>query len=137
MSQTTSNAIDPILDPEVHARRWQILGVMCLSLLVVMLANTSMNVALPILSGALGATSTDLQWIVDSYSLVFAGLLFTAGTVGDRYGRKLVLQIGLVRVRRRLGHRHVPGEHAGAADRDPSAHGPRRSARHAGDACRS
>ena len=96
MSQTHASAIDPILDPAVHARRWQILGVMCLSLLVVMLANTSMNVALPILSGALGATSTDLQWIVDSYSLVFAGLLFTAGTIGDRYGRKLVLQIGLV-----------------------------------------
>ena len=96
MSQITPSAIDPILDPALHARRWQILGVMCLSLLVVMLANTSMNVALPILSGALGATSTDLQWIVDSYSLVFAGLLFTAGTIGDRYGRKLVLQIGLV-----------------------------------------
>ena len=59
MSQITPSAIDPILDPAVHARRWQILGVMCLSLLVVMLANTSMNVALPILSGALGATSIE------------------------------------------------------------------------------
>lgn len=91
----TSPMPDLVLDPEIHARRWKILGVLCLSLLVVMIANTSMNVALPVLSEDLGATATDLQWIVDAYSLVFAGLLFTAGTIGDRYGRKMVLQTGL------------------------------------------
>ena len=56
-----------------------ILGVLCLSLLIVMIANTSLNVALPTLSRELGATSSQLQWMVDAYSLVFAGLLFTAG----------------------------------------------------------
>lgn len=90
-----STTQDLSLDPEILARRWTILGVLCLSLLVVMLANTSMNVALPVLSQNLGASATDLQWIVDAYSLVFAGLLFTAGTIGDRYGRKMVLQVGL------------------------------------------
>ena len=84
------------MDPVVHERRWKILGVLCLSLLVVMIANTSMNVALPVLSRDLGATSSDLQWFVDAYSLVFAGLLFTAATLGDRFGRKGTLQAGLV-----------------------------------------
>jgi EmrB/QacA subfamily drug resistance transporter len=86
---------DREMDPAIHARRWRILGVLCLCLLVVMIANTSMNVALPILSRDLGASSSQLQWLVDSYSLVFAGLLFTAGAVGDRFGRKGILQAGL------------------------------------------
>jgi EmrB/QacA subfamily drug resistance transporter len=86
---------DPGIDPAVYARRWTILAVLCLCLLVVMIANTSMNVALPILSRDLGASSSQLQWLVDSYSLVFAGLLFTAGAVGDRFGRKGILMWGL------------------------------------------
>ncbi len=82
--------------PEEHYNnRWKILAVMCLSLLVVMVGNTALNVALPVLSKALNATNSDLQWMVDAYSLVFAGLLFTAGAFGDRFGRKGILLGGL------------------------------------------
>jgi EmrB/QacA subfamily drug resistance transporter len=87
--------LDPIADERTHARRWWTLGVLCLSLLIIMVANTSLNVALPTLSETLGASASQLQWMVDAYSLAFAGLLFIAGNVGDRYGRKGLLQIGL------------------------------------------
>lgn len=80
----------------VYEKRWYILGVLCLSLLVVMIGNTSLNVALPVLSQELRASNSQLQWLVDSYSLVFAGFLFTAGAIGDRYGRKGIMQAGLV-----------------------------------------
>jgi EmrB/QacA subfamily drug resistance transporter len=79
----------------VYKKRWWILGVLCLSLLIVMIGNTSLNVALPTLSKELGATNSQLQWLVDSYSLVFAGFLFMAGALGDRFGRKGILQLGL------------------------------------------
>jgi EmrB/QacA subfamily drug resistance transporter len=77
-------------------RRWLILVVLCVSLLVIVLDNSILNVALPTIQEDLGATSSDLQWIVDSYTLVFAGLLLTAGSLGDRYGRRGALQIGFV-----------------------------------------
>ena len=83
-------------DPVVHARRWKTLPVLCLSLSIVMIANGSLNVALPALARDLDASSSSLQWMVDAYALVFAGLLFTAGTLGDRFGRKGALQGGLV-----------------------------------------
>ena len=85
-----------ITDPRVHARRWQILAVLCLSLFLVVVDNLIVNVALPTLSRELNAGTSALQWIVDSYSLVFAGLLLAAGGIGDRFGRKGTLQIGLV-----------------------------------------
>ena len=69
---------------------------LCTSLMIVIIGNTSLNVALPTLARDLDATTTQLQWMVDAYSLVFAGLLFTAGALGDRYGRKGALQLGLV-----------------------------------------
>ncbi len=84
------------IDPAVHANRWKILVVLCLSLMVIMVANGSLNVALPQMAEDLNASSSSLQWMVDAYSLVFAGMLFTAGTIGDRFGRKLVLQAGMV-----------------------------------------
>jgi EmrB/QacA subfamily drug resistance transporter len=84
------------IDPEVYRRRWWSLSVLCLSLLIIMIGNTSLNVALPSLSEQLGATQSQLQWMVDAYSLVFAGLLFAAGSFGDRFGRKGILQAGLV-----------------------------------------
>jgi EmrB/QacA subfamily drug resistance transporter len=84
------------IEPSVYERRWWTLGVLCLSLLIVIIGNTTLNVAIPTLSRSLGATNSQLQWMVDAYSLVFAGLLFTAGSVGDRFGRKGVLQGGLV-----------------------------------------
>ncbi|MFC4004109.1 MFS transporter [Prauserella oleivorans] len=81
---------------DVFKRRWIIVAAMCTSLLAVMLANSSMNLALPGMTSDLGITQSEQTWIVDLFSLVFAALLFTAGAVGDRYGRKLVLQIGMV-----------------------------------------
>ena len=81
---------------KVFQQRWLILAVMCLSLLIVTIGNTSLNVALPSLSRELHATNSQLQWMVAGYSLVFAGFLFTAGTLGDRYGRKGILQMGLI-----------------------------------------
>jgi EmrB/QacA subfamily drug resistance transporter len=83
------------VDPVVYARRWKTLAVLSLSLLVIGLDNTILNVALPSLQEHFDASSSTLQWIVDSYLLVFAGLLLTMGTLGDRFGRKLALQAGL------------------------------------------
>ncbi|MDQ3943749.1 MAG: DHA2 family efflux MFS transporter permease subunit [Actinomycetota bacterium] len=77
-------------------KRWRTLAVLCLSLVIVVVGNTVLNVALPTLVRELGATSSQLQWIVDSYALVFAGLLLTAGALGDRFGRKGALTAGLV-----------------------------------------
>jgi len=79
----------------VHSRRWWILGVLSLCLLVISLDNTILNVALPSIEGDLGASASQMQWIVDSYVLVFAGLLLTAGSLGDRFGRKRALILGL------------------------------------------
>ena len=80
----------------IHRRRWYTLIVLCMSLLVIGIDNTILNVALPTLSEELGATNSQLQWIVDSYVIVFAGLLLTAGALGDRFGRKRALTAGLV-----------------------------------------
>ena len=88
-------------DPEiVHRRRWLTLLVLCISLIVITLDNTILNVALPTLAkpaaqGGLSASSSQLQWIVDAYTIVFAGLLLTAGSLGDRFGRYRGLAIGL------------------------------------------
>jgi predicted MFS family arabinose efflux permease len=71
-------------------RRWLALAVLCVSLLIVTLDNTVLNVALPTLVRDLHATTTQLQWIVDSYVMVFAGLLLVAGSLADRIGRKRV-----------------------------------------------
>jgi EmrB/QacA subfamily drug resistance transporter len=87
------------LDPQqVHRRRWYILAVLTVSLLVVVLDNTILNVALKTIADpeqGLGATQSQLEWAINSYTLVFAGLLFTFGVLGDRAGRKRVLVGGL------------------------------------------
>ena len=75
--------------------RWVVLAVLCVSLLIVSLDNTILNVALPVMVRAMHASSTQLQWIVDAYAIVFAGLLLVAGSVGDRVGRKWVFVFGL------------------------------------------
>ena len=82
-----------------HPRRWVILGVLVVSLLVVILDTTVLNVALRVIADpqrGLGATQSDLEWATNSYTLVFAGLLFTWGVLGDRLGRKKVLLLGLL-----------------------------------------
>ncbi|HEV2811692.1 MAG TPA: MFS transporter [Solirubrobacteraceae bacterium] len=77
-------------------RRWWILAALSLALLVIGVDNTILNVAIPTIEGDLGATTGQMQWIVDSYMLVFAGLLLTMGSLGDRFGRKKALYTGLV-----------------------------------------
>ena len=78
-----------------HPNRWRILGVLVLALLVTSIDHTIINVAMPRLVGDLGASSAELQWIVASYTIVFAGLLLTAGSIGDRFGRRHALLAGL------------------------------------------
>ncbi|MEU3736006.1 MFS transporter [Streptomyces sp. NPDC032198] len=96
---TTPAVTTPRIPEAVHRRRWAILGVLMLSLLIVVLDNSILNVAIKTISTpeptGLGATQSDLEWAINSYTLVFAGLLFTAGLLGDRLGRKRVLLAGL------------------------------------------
>ena len=76
-------------------RRWWILAVLCLSVLLTVVDNTIVNVALPSISRDLHASTGDLQWVVDGYTLSFAGLLLLGGNLGDRLGRRRLLQLGL------------------------------------------
>ncbi|MEI7989570.1 MAG: MFS transporter [Chloroflexota bacterium] len=78
-----------------HEKRWLVLSVMCIVLFIISIDNTVLGLALPSISKGLGATAGQLQWVVDSYTLVFAALLITTGSIGDRYGRKRSLLIGL------------------------------------------
>src|SRR3954447_9309647 len=90
MSSSVTSATTS-LDP----RRWLALAVLCISLLVIVIDNTIVNVALPTLVRDLDADITQLQWVVDAYTLVFAGLLLLAGALGDRFGRRRTLLLGL------------------------------------------
>jgi EmrB/QacA subfamily drug resistance transporter len=94
-SQTVTLVEEPI-DPKVHARRWLTLACLCVSLLIIVLDNTILNVAIPKMIDELGASNSDIQWILDAYVLVFAGLLLTSGSLSDRFGRKGALQAGLL-----------------------------------------
>src|SRR6516165_10195378 len=78
-----------------YARRWYTLGVLCLSLLIIVVDTTIVNVALPTFARDLHASSSGLQWIVDAYTLTFAALLLLAGAIADRYGRQRALAAGL------------------------------------------
>src|SRR5438045_6330203 len=82
----------------IYRRRWAILSVLIVGLLAIVIDNTVLNVALKTIAeprGGLGASQSQLEWSINSYTLVFAGLLFTAGVLGDRYGRRAVLLTGL------------------------------------------
>ncbi len=92
---TTTPAPAPTA-PADDPRRWWTLSVLCLSLLLIVAGNASLNVALPDIQTRLGSSPSSLQWIVDIYGLVFAGLLLPAGALADRFGRKTALQGGLV-----------------------------------------
>ena len=84
------------IEEKAFERRWLILAVLCFSLLAIVLDNSILNVAIPTIIEELGATNSQIQWMVDSYTLVFAGLLLTAGSLGDRFGRRGALQIGFI-----------------------------------------
>ncbi|CAB4881364.1 unannotated protein [freshwater metagenome] len=84
------------VDPDVHARRWWVLAVLCLSMTIIVMDNTILNVAIPSLIRDLDATNSQVQWIIDSYTIVFAGLLLTTGSLSDRFGRKGALQVGIL-----------------------------------------
>src|SRR5262245_4577937 len=100
VTSTSSAASSPTpLASSGHPRRWSILGVLVVSLLVVVLDNTVLNVALRTIADpkhGLGASQSQLEWSINSYTLVFAGLLFTWGVLGDRIGRRKMLVFGLV-----------------------------------------
>ena len=83
-------------DAIVHRRRWWILAVLIVALFTVNLDNTIINVALPTLARAFSADMGQLQWIIDGYVLLFAGLLLAGGALGDRFGRRRVMLVGLV-----------------------------------------
>ncbi|GAA3173677.1 MULTISPECIES: DHA2 family efflux MFS transporter permease subunit [Streptomyces] len=102
MAPSPSRSGDPRpgrTDATVHRRRWVILSVLMLSLLIVVLDNSILNVAMKTIAtpapAGLGATQSELEWAINAYTLVFAGLLFTSGLLGDRLGRKKVLLFGL------------------------------------------
>ena len=83
---------------KIYRRRWLILGVLVISLIAIVLDNTVLNVALKIIAEpkvGLGASQSQLEWGINSYTLVFAGLLFTFGVIGDRIGRKRMLTFGM------------------------------------------
>lgn len=96
MSETQAEQTPLHERPDIYAKRWFILGIMCLSLVMVVMAVAGLNVALPTIQRDLGASGTELLWIVDSYAIVFAGILLVAGAMGDKWGRKGALQAGLV-----------------------------------------
>ena len=120
-----------LTDPEVaHRRRWLTLLVLCLSLMVIGIDNTILNVAIPTLAkptsaGGLGASASELQWIVDAYTIVFAGLLLTSGSLGDRFGRYQRAHHRPRHLRRRLGAVGVRAV-GDRAHRHPRADGHRR-----------
>ena len=87
---------------------------LCLSVLLVSVDNTIVNVALPTISRDLSATTSQLQWVVDAYTLVFAGLLLLGGHLGDRFGRRRMLQVGIAAVRAHLAGRRRSRTTAGS-----------------------
>ncbi|WP_406140415.1 MFS transporter [Streptomyces sp. NBC_01089] len=99
MTNSTGPVAAPRIPEAVHRRRWAILAALMLSLLIVVLDNSILNVAVKTIAApaptGLGATQSQLEWAINAYTLVFAGLLFTAGLLGDRIGRKKVLLFGL------------------------------------------
>ena len=81
--------------PDVYARRWFLLGILSLSLVLVVMSVSGLNVALPALQRDVGLTGPELQWVLNAYAIAFGGLLLTGGAIGDRYGRKGALLAGL------------------------------------------
>ena len=89
MTQKAANQEDGV------RQKWMVLVALCFPLFVIALDNSVLNLALPPIARDLGSSTSQLQWIIDAYILVFATLLLATGAIGDRYGRKRVLRIGL------------------------------------------
>ncbi len=83
-------------DPRIHSRRWFLLAMMCLSLVLVVMSVSGLVTAIPTMQEELHASASEIQWILDAYAIVFAGALLSAGALGDRFGRKRALLFGLV-----------------------------------------
>src|SRR5918911_3077005 len=94
MSLIARRPVDQMAGP--YARRWWALLVLCLSLLIVVMANTSLIVAAPDMTRDLGLTSADLQWVIDGYTVPYAALMLLLGAIGDKYSRRGALVLGLV-----------------------------------------
>lgn len=78
-----------------HRLRWWALVFVSLALAILAMDTTIVNVAVPEIQRDLGASASSMQWIIDSYYLVYAGLLLTMGSLGDRFGRRLLLRVGM------------------------------------------
>src|SRR5262249_43116276 len=83
-------------DPRIHGRRWFLLAIMCLSLVLVVMSVSGLVTAIPTMQEQLHASAAQIQWILDAYAIVFAGALLSAGALGDRFGRKRALLFGPV-----------------------------------------
>jgi EmrB/QacA subfamily drug resistance transporter len=79
-----------------YARRWWALLVLCLSLLIIVMANTALTVAAPDMTEDLGLSSADLQWVIDGYTVPYAALMLLLGAIGDKYSRRGALLLGLI-----------------------------------------
>jgi EmrB/QacA subfamily drug resistance transporter len=79
-----------------YARRWWALLVLCLSLLIIVMANTALTVAAPAMTQDLGLSGADLQWVIDGYTVPYAALMLLLGAIGDKYSRRGALALGLV-----------------------------------------
>lgn len=93
MGLAMSTPVDEMDGP--YKRRWAALGVLCLSLLIIVMANTSLTVAAPDMVQDLGLGSSDLQWVIDGYTVPYAALMLILGAVGDKYSRRGALVLGL------------------------------------------
>src|ERR1044071_283889 len=82
-------------DPRIHGRRWFLLAMMCLALVVVVMSVSGLVTAIPTMQEELNASASQIQWILDAYAVVFAGSFLTAGALGDRFGRTRARLIGL------------------------------------------
>ena len=122
------NSLEP-----TDRRRWAALGAHCTSLVVVTIDNTILNTAIPTLARDLRATTVDLQWITNAYTLAFAALLITAGGLGARFGHRRILLTGLTLFALGVSLR-CPLSHVVAADRLENSDGGSRRTGHAGDA---
>ena len=96
-TNSTSTSSSPRWTPErIHQRRWFTLIAICIAVTITSIDNTIMNVGLPSIVRGVGASQAQLQWLIDSYTIVFACLLLTMGAIGDKWGRHRTMMIGLV-----------------------------------------